>query len=122
MLLQLNDATAVEDAKHAIDKLVGVHNEWFLAQDGGAPLAIGCAEFDFSIAHRRLIFSSWTESGFRSWRITAWNWTGEKLLLGASRRMGAEKGKLELVPGASARAIDAGIAAARQARCARLAQ
>ena len=122
MLLQLNDLTAVEDAKRAIDELLGAHNEWFLAQDGGAPLAIGCAEFDFSIAHRRLIFSSWTESGFRSWRITAWNWTGEKLVLEASRRMGAEQGTLELVPRASARAIVAGIAAARQARCLRLAQ
>src|SRR5258708_30200492 len=122
MLLHLNDATAVEDAKHAIDKLVGVHNEWFLAQDGGAPLAIGCAEFDFSIAHRRLIFSSWTETGSRSWRITAWNLTGEKLLLEASRRMGAEVAKLELVPRASAKAIVASIAAARQTRCEKLAQ
>src|SRR5258708_2098047 len=122
MLLHLNDATAVEDAKHAIDKLVGVHNEWFLAQDGGAPLAIGCAEFDFSIAHGRLIFCSWTESGFRSWRITAWNWTGEKLMLAASRRTGAEQGTLEMARRASARAIVAGIAAARQARCLRLAQ
>src|SRR6266853_3260291 len=122
MLLPLNDATAVEDAKHAIDELVGVHNEWFLAQDRGAPLAIGCAEFDFSIDHRRLIFSSWTETGFRSWRVTAWNWTGEKLVLEASRRMGAEQGTLELVPRASARAIVAGIAAARQARCVKLAQ
>jgi hypothetical protein len=122
MLLQLNDVPAVEDAKHAIDHLLGVHNEWFLSQDGDAPLAIASSELDFSIAHRRLIISSWTESGFRSWRITAWNWTGEKLLLEASRRMGAEQGTLELVPRASARAIVAGIAAARQARCIRLAQ
>src|SRR5258707_1165542 len=99
-----------------------MHSEWFLAQNGGAPLAVDCAELDFSIAHRRLIFSSWTESGFRSWRITAWNWTGEKLVLAASRRMGAEQGTLEMVPRASARAIVAGIAAARQARCLRLAQ
>src|SRR5437016_600679 len=105
MLLPLSDATVVENAKRSIDALLGVQNEWFLAQDGGAPLAIGGAEFDFSIAHRRLIFSSWTESGFRSWRITAWNWTGEKLVLAASRRMGAEQGTIELVPRASARAI-----------------
>ena len=122
MLLQLNDAAAVSDAKRAIDELLDIHHEWFLAQNGGAPLALGTGEFDFSIDHRRLIFSSWTETGFRSWRITAWSWTGQKLLLAASRRMGAEMATLELVPQASAKAIVAGIAAARQARCVRLAQ
>jgi hypothetical protein len=122
MLLQLNDAATVSDAKRAIDELVSVHSEWFLAQNGGSPLAIGCSEFDFSIDHRRLIFSSWTETGSRSWRVTAWNWTGEKLVMEASRRMGAENAMLELVPRASARAIVAGIAAARHARCVTLAQ
>lgn len=122
MLLQLKDAAAVSGAKRSIDELLSVHSEWFLAQDGGAPLAIGCGEFDFSIDHRRLIFSSWTETGSRSWRITAWSWTGEKLSLAASRRMGAEMARLELVPRASAKAIVAGIAAARQARCEKLAQ
>jgi hypothetical protein len=122
MLLQLNDASAVEDAKRAINELAGVHDEWFLTQDGGAPLAIASGEFDFSSAHRRLIFSSWTETGFRSWRVTGWNWTGEKLVMETSRRMGAEKSTLELVPRASARAIAAGISAARYARCVKLAQ
>lgn len=122
MLLQLNDVAAVQSAKRSIDELLSVHSEWFLAQDGGAPLAIGTAEFDFSIDHRRLIFSSWTETGSRSWRITAWSWTGEKLSLKASRRMGAQVATLELVPRASARAIVASIAAARQARCEKLAQ
>src|SRR5258707_13532829 len=122
MLLQLNDAASVSDAKRATDELLSVHSEWFLAQDGGSPLVIGSSEFDFSIDHRRLIFSSWTETGFRSWRVTAWNWTGEKLVMEASRRMGAEKALLELVPRASARAIVAGIAAARYAPCVKLAQ
>src|SRR5438309_270522 len=122
MLLRLNDAAAIEDAKRSIDELLGVHNEWFLAQDGGPPLALGSSEFDFSVDHRRLIFSSWTETGFRSWRITAWSWTGQKLVLEATRRMGAEVATLELVPRESAKAIVAGIAAARQARCVRLAQ
>jgi hypothetical protein len=122
MLLQLNDVAAVSGAKRSIDELLSVHSEWFLTQDGGAPLAIGCGEFDFSIDHRRLIFSSWTETGSRSWRITAWSWASGKLLLEASRRMGAEVARLELVPRASAKAIVASIAAARQARCDQLAQ
>jgi hypothetical protein len=122
MLLQLNDDAAVSDAKRSIDELLGRHSEWFLAHDGGAPLAIGTAEFEFSIEHHRLIFSGWMETGFRSWRITAWSWTGQKLVLAVSRRMGAEVSTLDLVPRESAKAIVAGIAAARQRRCVRLAQ
>src|SRR6266545_84129 len=122
MLFQLNDVAAVANAERSIHELLTRHSEWFLAQDGGAPLALGNSEFEFSTDHRRLIFSSWTETGSRSWRITAWNWTGEKLVLEASRRMGAEVAKLELVPRASARAIVASIAAARQARCEKLAK
>src|SRR5713226_9483256 len=117
MLQQLNDITALESAERAIRALLSVHAEWFFVQGGDAPLALGTHEFDFSITHRRLIFSSWTETGSRSWRITAWEWTGEKLLLEASRRMGADVATLELVPRASAKAIVASIAAARQARC-----
>src|SRR5438552_1685696 len=122
MLVQVKDIAAIESANRAIRELLNGNSEWFLTQDGAAPLALTTTEFDFSIAHRRLIFSSWTETGSHSWRITAWNWTGEKLLLAASRRMGAEVAKLELVPRASAKAITASIAAARQARCEKLAQ
>ena len=121
MLLQTKDVEAVASADRAIRELLGVHAEWFFVQDGGAPLALANSEFDFSIAHRRLIFSSWTETGSRAWRITAWEWTGEKLLLEASRRMGADVATLELVPRASAKAIVASITAARQARCEKLA-
>src|SRR5712692_9596705 len=105
MLLEIKDVAAVESADRAIRELLGIHAQWFFVQDGGAPLALASNEFDFSIAHRRLIFTSWTETGSRSWRITAWEWTGEKLLLEASRRMGADVAMLELVPRASARAI-----------------
>src|SRR6266576_2216234 len=122
MLVPLDNAPAVSDAKRSIDELLAVHSEWFLAQDGGAPLALSSSEFDFSIDHRRLIFTSWTETGVRSWRITAWSWTGQKLVLEASRRMGAEVATLDLVPRESAKAMVAGIAAARQARCVKLAQ
>jgi hypothetical protein len=44
------------------------------------------------------------------------------LLLQASRRMGAERTRLELIPRTSARAIAATIRAARQSRCERLAE
>ena len=122
MLLRLNDVAAVERAERAIRELLSIHAEWFLMQNSGAPVALASTEFDFSIAHRRLIFSSWTETGSLSWRITAWELAGERLRLEATRRMGADVARLELVPRASAKAIVAGIAAARQVRCERLAQ
>jgi hypothetical protein len=122
MLLHLQDIAEIESAHGAIREYVSAHKDWFFAEQGGAPLALDRDEFDFSVAQRRLIFSCWTESGSRSWHIKAWSLTGDKLLLQASRRMGAELATLELVPRASAKAMVASIAAARQARCEKLAQ
>ena len=122
MLVQLSHIAEIERAHREILEHIRAHTDWFFAEDGGAPLAVGRDEFDFSIAHKRLIFSCWTESGSRSWHIKAWSSTGDKLILKASRRMGAEAATLELVPRASAKAMVASIAAARQVRCERLAQ
>ena len=122
MLLQLNNIAEIESAHRAILEQISAQKDWFFAEQGGAPLALGRDEFDFSVAHRRLIFSCWTESGSRSWHIKAWSSTTDKLILKASRRMGAEVATLELVPRASAKAMVASIAAARQARCEKLAQ
>ncbi len=93
-----------------------------MSVDGRAPLSVNSDEFDFSVAHSRLIFSSWTEAGSRTWRVNAWNWTSEKLILQASRRLGAETATIELVPHASAKALVASIAASRQERCETLAK
>jgi hypothetical protein len=98
------------------------HTEWFVSEDGRVPLEVNRTEFDFSAAHGRLIFSSWTQRGSRTWRVNEWNRYDDKLVLHASRRMGAETATIELVPRASAKALVASIAAARQARCERLAQ
>jgi hypothetical protein len=118
---QLNSSAAVENAQKTIREVLDMHTEWFLMQDGGAPLALANNEFDFSIAQRRLIFSSWTEKGSRTWRITAWEQKTDILLLEATRRRGGEVARLELVPRASAKAMVASIAAARQMRCEKLA-
>src|SRR5882672_1848812 len=122
MLLELHDIAEIESAHRAIFEEISTQKDWFFAEEGSAPLALGRDEFDFSGAHRRLIFSCWTESGSRSWHIKAWSSTGDKLILKASRRMGAEAATLELVPRASAKAMVASIAAARHARCEKLAQ
>ncbi len=119
---QLASIDHVRAAEHGINDIIGAHKDWFMSMDGRAPLSINTAEFEFSVAQARLIFSCWTEKGTQTWRVNAWSWTGEKLILQASRRMGAERATIELIPQASAKAIVASIAAARQERCDKLAQ
>ena len=112
---------SITNAGRELNELVSNQPEWFISEDGRGPVEVNRTEFDFSVAHGRLIFSCWTEQGSRAWRITAWNWSGDKLSLQTSRRMGAEVTTIALVPRASAKALVASIAAARQARCERLA-
>ena len=108
----LTNSASIQSAERAIRKVVSAHSEWFLAQDNLPALALQANEFDFAIAHQRLLFSCWTEKGSQSWRIKSWSWFGDKLALQVTRRMGAEEAQLELIPRASAKAITAGIAAA----------
>src|SRR5437773_651952 len=106
---RLKSVVYPSEDERAIQDRIDLHSEWFVSEDGRAPLPIATDEFEFSAAQGRLIFSSWTETGSRTWRITAWNWTGEKLVLQASRRMGAEVATIEMVPRASAKALMASI-------------
>ena len=106
----------------SIAELISAHAEWFITQSDGNTQAVRREELELAVSHGRLILWSWTEKGTRSWRIVAWEWTGNKLLLQTSRRMGAERPLLELIPRASASAIAATVKAARQARCEQLAQ
>ncbi|HBB94188.1 MAG TPA: hypothetical protein DC054_02245 [Blastocatellia bacterium] len=119
---QFVDAGSVNRDELELLEFVQPHAEWFISEDGRLPLEVNRNEFDFSVAHGRLIFSCWTQRGARAWRITHWSRSGEKLVLQVSRRMGAEVSTIELVPRASAKALVATIAAARQARCEMLAQ
>ena len=112
----------VQAAERAIRDLIFAQSEWFVAENGLAPIAINNNELEFYVAHRRLIFSCWTEQGSRTWRVSSWNWSGEKLSLQTIRRMGAESATIELVPRVSAKALVASIAAARRMRVDKLAQ
>src|SRR5881394_996088 len=109
-------------AYHTLRELIGNHAEWFLTKTDNSTEAIRREELDLSVSHGRLILSSWTEKGTRSWRIRLWEQAGDKLLLQTSRRMGAEQAMLQLVPRASASAIAATVRAARQLRCEQLAR
>src|ERR1041384_4557649 len=118
---QLKPVSNVSGDADALRELADAHTDWFISIDGRAPLNVNKDEFEFSAAHGRLIFSCCTETGSTTWHVKGWSWTGEKLVLQTSRRMGAELATVELIPHASAKAIVASIAAARQERCDRLA-
>jgi len=122
MLERLTNPDDVENARRQISELIAAHAEWFITQTDDNTEAVRREELYLSVSHGRLILSSWTEKGTRSWRGVAWEWTGDKLRVQASRRMGAEQQVLELIPRASAGAIAATVRAARQVRCDRLAQ
>jgi len=122
MIERLTKPDVIAAARHRIAELFEAHAEWFYIADNKDSQALKRSELDISISHGKLILSYWTERGTRSWKIGGWSWSGEKLVLQASRRMGAERPVIELVPRASAIAIGNTVKAARQLRCDQLAQ
>ncbi|HEX8845551.1 MAG TPA: hypothetical protein VF791_12945 [Pyrinomonadaceae bacterium] len=123
MLKRLTNAEAVHEGEHSIRRLLDAHHEWLYAQRGtSAANPLRRNECDVRVSQGRLIFSCWDEKGTLLWRVTAWEWTGEKLLLEVTRRMGAERAHLELIPRASIKAAQAAISMERRARCQRLAE
>jgi hypothetical protein len=121
MIERLTDEDIIKTALARIAELIDAHGEWLYAQGASGSVCLRKSECDFRVSHRRLHFSCWTHQGLVIWRINGWEWTGEKLLLEASRRMGSEKARLELIPRASARAAAAAINDSRRERCYRLA-
>src|SRR2546421_7039643 len=114
MLQPLTNSTSIENAQRVIRELVDAHAEWFLSAEIGTPqTSLQRGEFDFSFAHRRLIFSCWTEKGTRSWRGRGWEGGSDKLRFEAATRMGAERAILEFIPRASAESVTATVGAAR---------
>ena len=77
-----------EYARRHIAELIAAHAEWFLTQADGDTQALRRDELEVAVSQGRLVLSSWTEKGTRSWRVLSWEWTGTKLRLRASRRMG----------------------------------
>ncbi|HYP02539.1 MAG TPA: hypothetical protein VER76_20275 [Pyrinomonadaceae bacterium] len=112
-----------EDARRRLAELLDSRVEWFCAETReDAALALGRGEWEIETAHGALCFSYRTARGAeRVWRVAGWEWTGERLRLEATRRMGATRALLELVPRASVREGVEALAAARRAACERLA-
>ena len=121
MLRRLTTPAQIETAYHEILALFRDYAEWLFVSDGVAQ-SLRRDEIEVAIAQGRLMLSCWTEQGTRLWRVVAWDWNGQLLALEVSRRMGAEVSLIELIPRTSAKAINAGIRAARQVRCERVGQ
>lgn len=119
----LDSLEAIHHAARSIRALLAARGEWLYARSpGGTTRAVRRSEIDVRVAHGQLIFSCWNDAGARVWRIGAWEWTGEKLLLEAKRRAGAERATLELIPRSLVRdALDL-IGETRHTRCCVLAQ
>ena len=121
MLERLTDEDTIKHACARICELIDAHGEWLYAQGSRGSVPLRQSECDFRVTHGRLIFSCWTPQGPVIWRIKGWEWTGQKLLLEASRQMGAERAQLELIPRASALALIEAVSASRRERCSRMA-
>jgi hypothetical protein len=120
MVERLNTPDRIESARSKIAELFSAHAEWFCTLNGGDSQALLRTELDIAVAHSRLILTTWTEKGSRAWKIFDWELTGEKLILRASRRMGAERPLIELIPRAAASAIAITVKSARQQRAMQL--
>jgi len=117
---RVNTPARLEAARSRIAELLATHAEWFCTINGGDSLALRQSELDIAVAYGKLLLTSWTEQGSRAWKIFAWELSGEKLTLLGSRRMGAERLVIELVPRAAASAIALTVKRARQQRSRRL--
>jgi hypothetical protein len=123
MVEHLTDENAAREAERRLRELIDGHGEWLcVGGESGAAVSLRKSECDFQVSHGRLIFSYWGDRGALAWRVTAWEWTGEKLLLTASRRMGMERARLELIPRAAHAALAAHVGDTRRRASFRLAQ
>jgi hypothetical protein len=119
---RLESISEVEEARRALYARLRAHGEWFLREGrGGRRVELRAGEWELSAERGALIFSYWGESGSRAWRVAAWAVEGERLVLEATRRAGAERALLELVPRASVASARETIAEARRAECGRVA-
>jgi hypothetical protein len=120
---RLTSGETIEEAARRIGELIAAHAEWICAREGsGAGVSLRRSECDFHTAHGRLIFSCWSDEGLQVWRVVGWEWTEEKLLLEATRGMGAERATLELIPRPLLSEATAIVSAARRLRCEQLAR
>jgi hypothetical protein len=111
-----------EEARRVITSRLDAAREWFLREGRvGRRVELRAGEWELRANASALVFSYWGEAGVRAWRVVAWAFEGDALLLEATRRVGAERALLELVPRARVATVREVVAAARRAECERVA-
>lgn len=111
-----------EAARRSIAARLDEACEWFLREGRGRRhVELRAGEWELSANTSALVFSYWGEAGVRAWRVSAWRFDGNALLLEAARRMGAERALLELVPRARVATAREVLAEARRSECERVA-
>src|SRR3712207_8966424 len=110
----MNRVTSTDEAEGArriIAARLESSCEWFLREGrAGRRVELRAGEWELSANASALVFSYWGDAGVRAWRVSAWGLEGDTLLLEASRRTGAERATLELVPRARVATAQIGIA------------
>lgn len=111
-----------EEARRRIAARLEAEGELFL-REGRARrrVELRAGEWELSSNASSLVFSYWGDAGVRAWRVCAWRFDGDVLLLEATRRAGAERATLELVPRARVSTAREVVADARRAECERVA-
>lgn len=124
MIEHLDSLAVIKRAEQRLRELIDAHEEWFYArvEGGGSPSSLRKGEIDFRITHGSLMLTCLSDEGTNVWRIRGWECTQDKLTLEATRRMGAERATLELIPRASVGSIISLVSATRRARCRTLAE
>ena len=118
---RLHTSESIEDARRGLDALLAERAAWFLRErPDGTAFELRRGEWELRASAGSLIFSFWSETGARTWRVRAWAREGDRILLEATRRAGAERARLELVARATHAEARLGVADARRAACARL--
>ena len=121
VLISLDDR---EEAAVRLAEILEARGEWFFCAgtDEAACVSLGRGQWELELTRGALYFSYRTKRGALCvWRVAGWEWTGERLRLDASRRMGAKRAVLELVPRAPVRDGFEALKAARRAACEKLA-
>src|ERR1700759_4304782 len=119
---RLTNTEEVEEARRRIAELLASRGEGFVRESReGAPVELRRGEWELGASAGALALSYWGESGARGWRGAGWSGGGGRVLLEASRRMGAVRARLELTPRASVASAREAVAEARRAECSRIA-